>query len=139
MPTPSWNNYCLLARRMGIVVRQRLTQDTIDLIIDEMLNIWSDSEHWAQGALAYNEHDDEVSVADPTALKWCAVGCKALAIRRLNLHGCGEEFEAFMDNYASNEHDAPSVVAYNDDTHTTFEDMRLFVKTLKDKPWVDAM
>lgn len=122
-----------------------LTRHLINLIVDQMLDIWETSDQWIKGTVARSEHDEDVDAASPYAIMWCAVGCKEKALYELGLKQYDDEFQAFMDHYAQQEAIVrrpwggepfpkySSVVTLNDADDTTFEDVKLFVKCLKDK------
>ena len=114
------------------------TKEIVERVIDRMLDIWETADQWTQGVLARNGDGDELTNASsPSAIKWCALGCKSRALNDLALYDYSEDFEEFFNYYASIQQgnattSGNAVVLFNDSPETTFEDVRLFVKCLKD-------
>lgn len=115
-----------------------LTKPMLDLIIDSMLDIWCDESTWTKGAEARRIDGSDVTADNWYAISWCAIGCKSKALSQLKLYDYDTEFEDFMDYHARKEFNVSSIVEYNDRQDTTFEDMRLFVKCLKDKDPIEV-
>lgn len=110
-----------------------LTRETKDRIVDRMLDIWETAGRWTKGTLARNEYEEEASVESSHATSWCAIGCAARATWDLGILYADGEFEEFMNYWCNDEFGINNVVNFNDREETTFEDVRLFVKCLKDK------
>jgi len=113
----------------------KLTPDIIEQVVDRMLDIWEDESRWVKGYIAQRRDGAETAYADPFAVSWCAVGTRMKAMYDLGLRDWYDrDFDRFMDYYAHQEYGVSTVVL-NDRDETSFEDIRLFVKCLKDKPW----
>jgi hypothetical protein len=113
-----------------------LRKDFIELVTNRMLDLWESAERWTQGVVARNEDKQDVQAESPWAVQWCAIGVAQRALHDLSLFESdySAEFFTFLDHYTWYVTDGAyrQVARYNDDDHTSFEDMRLFVKGLRD-------
>lgn len=127
-----------------------LTKPLVELIVDRMLDIWESADRWTKGSSAIAADGNDVQPDSPYAVGWCATGCQMRALLDLRLSDYLSEFETFMNYYTKEEFTYTSeggfslpkytsVVMFNDADDTTFEDVRLFIKCLKDKEIPDEL
>lgn len=110
----------------------KLTRALVELIVDRMLSLWSSSERWTKDMLARDRRGLLVDPLDRDAISWCLVGAFQRAIHELNLAQIQNAGMRFMDECAKTEFGAP-MTTFNDRSGTSFEDVQLFVKRLKEK------
>jgi hypothetical protein len=117
-----------------------LSKPIVDTIIDTMLDVWETAERWTKGTIAKSENGDDVSAESPYATSWCAIGAAHKAMYHLGLTAWSDEFESFMNycvqkkmNHAASYKRYSNIAAFNDDEGTSFEDVKLFIKCMKDE------
>lgn len=110
-----------------------LTKAIVEQVVNEMLELWQTEDNWVKGFLAQDRSGIDVAPDDENAISWCLAGCKARALTNLRLSGLNDFFDRFMANAFSPGSLPTAYVQFNDEESTTFEDVRLFVKCLKDK------
>ncbi len=114
----------------------KLTRDLRNKIVDTMLEVWETSDQWTKGTIARSDDQDEVGFESYRAVRWCAVGCaqKAMTLAGIEVTYWYDEFEAFINDYTEKytEGKYRNVVHFNDAEDTSFEDIRLLVKCLRD-------
>lgn len=126
-----------------------ITPEILEQVVDQMLDVWEDEDHWCKGMIAQDANGHEVGdVSHSEAYRFCLVGVKNKAIYDLRLFdlsdefdhyvGLSDEFDHYMDYVTRRQGTFGTAVRFNDDEHTTFEDVRLLVKRFKDQEYLTS-
>lgn len=116
----------------------------LDYMLDEVL---TDESKWTQKKAARRADGTEVTSGHPEAVKFCIMGaaCRSLEVLKNRESGWAEgEWAVHEDIVRAIEDSLPRgffrggdatfgpIPAFNDDPHTTFEDVRLLVKRARE-------
>jgi hypothetical protein len=108
----------------------------IEAVVERMLDLMESEEHWVKGIA----HDRKGGTN-----RWCLIGAQGQALKELGLNqaGMSAELETARKrvlvainnffNQAVLEHGYSSMPSFNDDDKTSFEDIRLWLKSLFDR------